>query len=460
MLTREDNDILIHVGPGTVMGNLLRRYWTPALLSQELPEPDCTPVRVRLLGEDLVAFRDTAGKVGLLDVNCPHRGTSLFFGRNEEEGLRCVYHGWKFDTAGQCIDMPSEPPDSNFKSKLKTTAYPTHESGGVVWTYMGPPETMTGFRDFGTENLPREQWRATKFLQPMNWMLAMEGILDTTHPSWLHMWGGAKDLEDDGSDAPGVYNSGRAQWRFWAYDRAPRVEIIDTWHGYRAVGLRQTPNGNTHARLYQYTIPYTGGPGGGGWVVPIDDELTHTYQFATVDTEIKDQMVIGETSDGSGFMGGNGRIGNVVRRRGLAIPEWPYDEDGQVRNKANDWLIDREAQKNGTIYTGIRGSFNNQDIMATQTAFNDRTKEHLGTLDRKIILMRRTLLNAAKNLARGIEPPATDPSLPYDKIGSPDKVLSPGEDWTVLGSEQDPFINSLREARRALAAAPLAQAGD
>ena len=136
MLTKEDNEIITHVGPGTLMGNLLRRYWTPALLSAELPAPDCNPVRVRLLGEDLVAFRDTEGRVGLVDVNCPHRGTSMFFGRNEENGLRCVYHGWKFDVTGQCTDMPSEPPFSIFKSKLQITAYPCQSpaaSSGPTW---------------------------------------------------------------------------------------------------------------------------------------------------------------------------------------------------------------------------------------------------------------------------------------------------------------------------------------
>src|SRR5262245_42554440 len=130
MLTREDNEILNHVGPGTPMGNLLRRYWMPALCSDELPTPDCTPVEVRLLGEDLVAFRDTDGNVGLVDACCPHRGSGMFYGRNEEGGLRCVYHGWKFDYTGQCTDMPSEPPDSVFKGKLKIPAYPAHESGG------------------------------------------------------------------------------------------------------------------------------------------------------------------------------------------------------------------------------------------------------------------------------------------------------------------------------------------
>ncbi len=130
MLTKEDNEILTQVGPGTMMGNLLRRYWTPALLSSEVPEPDSPPVRVRILGEDLVAFRDTEGRVGLFKQACPHRGASMFFGRNEEAGLRCVYHGWKFDVNGECVDMPSEPAESNFKNKVRIAAYPTHESGG------------------------------------------------------------------------------------------------------------------------------------------------------------------------------------------------------------------------------------------------------------------------------------------------------------------------------------------
>jgi phthalate 4,5-dioxygenase len=175
------------------------------------------------------------------------------------------------------------------------------------------------------------------------------------------------------------------------------VEVVDAWHGFRGVGLRTTPNGHTHARLYQYAIPYTGG--GGLWVVPMDDEQTLTFSIVTPNSKRRNDLV-------------------VNRRRELDFPGWPYAEDGVPRNQQNDWLIDREVQKNGTIYAGIAGSFNNQDIMATQTAFKDRSREHLGVLDRKIIRMRRILIEAAKNLANGIEPPALDPALPYDKIGS------------------------------------------
>ncbi len=168
MLSREDNEILTRVGPGTPMGDLLRRYWIPACLSSEILEPDGAPVRVRLLGEDLVAFRDTSGQVGLIEEQCPHRGASLFYGRNEQCGLRCTYHGWKFDVTGQCVDQRSEL--HPFAHRIKITSYPIRESGGIVWTYMGPVESMTPFRDFGTDSLPAELAGANKEVIYCNWV--------------------------------------------------------------------------------------------------------------------------------------------------------------------------------------------------------------------------------------------------------------------------------------------------
>ena len=439
MLTREDNEILNQVGPGTPMGNLLRRYWVPALLSEDLPTPDCTPLEVRLLAEDLVAFRDTEGRVGLVDACCPHRGSGMFYGRNEENGLRCVYHGWKYDVTGQCIDMPSEPPTSNFKDRLRIPAYPVHESGGIIWTYMGPADTMTGFRDFGTENLPRERWEARKQFQPMSWLQWMEGLMDTTHNSWLHHWKGRLDLEDDGSDTPGVYNSNTGMEKFWGYDQAPDIRVVEAWHGFRATGLRKTPNGNTHARLYAFVMPYLCGPGGRSFIVPRDEDTVYDYHFATVHDDMWSEAVM----DGGNFFG-------QPRR---PAPGRPFEPENIDRNLANKFRIDRELQKDGTIFAGI-ANVNAQDVMARQTSYTDRTKEHLGSLDRKIILVRRMLINAAKNLARGIEPPVTDPSLPYDKIGSPSKVLAPGEDWTLLGSELDPIYEGVRTAPAPVTATP------
>src|SRR5215813_11228945 len=154
MLTSEENELVSRVGPGTPMGELMRRYWVPALLARELPAPDCDPVRVVLLGEKLIAFRDTTGRVGLMAHNCPHRGASLFFGRTEENGLRCVYHGWKFDVSGECVDMPNEPAESDFKQKVRAIAYPTAERGGIVWAYMGPRSEPPALPDLEPNMLP------------------------------------------------------------------------------------------------------------------------------------------------------------------------------------------------------------------------------------------------------------------------------------------------------------------
>src|SRR5665213_1585771 len=185
MLSREENELLTQTGPGTPMGRLIRRYWLPALFSHQLPAPDGDPVRVRLLGERLVAFRATDGRIGLIAEQCPHRTASLFFARNEECGLRCVYHGWKFDLDGNCVDMPSEPPESNFKHKVRIAAYPCRERGGVVWTYMGPPELMPDFPWLEWAEVPETHRFVTRHLQECNWLQAFEGGFDTSHLTFL-----------------------------------------------------------------------------------------------------------------------------------------------------------------------------------------------------------------------------------------------------------------------------------
>ncbi|HEX3992841.1 MAG TPA: Rieske 2Fe-2S domain-containing protein, partial [Acetobacteraceae bacterium] len=186
MLSKEENEIVTRVGPGTPMGNTLRRYWMPALLASEIPGPDCAPARVRLLGEDLVAFRDSEGRIGLLDELCPHRLASLYFGRNEECGLRCVYHGWKFDVAGACVDMMNEPAENDFKHKIHTKAYPTVELGGIIWAYMGPAEKMPPAPKFAWTQAPEARRHVTKVIQDNNWLQALEGGLDTSHAPIMH----------------------------------------------------------------------------------------------------------------------------------------------------------------------------------------------------------------------------------------------------------------------------------
>ena len=470
MLTKEDNELLTRVGPGTPMGNLLRRYWAPALLSTDLPEADGPPLRVRLFGEDLVAFRDSAGKVGLFVQACPHRGASLFFGRNEEEGLRCVYHGWKFDVNGTCVDMPSEPAESNFKNKVRIKAYPTHESGGVIWTYMGPTETMTPFRNFGTDDLPREDWRAARTISTCNWVQSMEGNMDTSHISWLHQYFGVLDTPDDGSDAPG-YVTNATTWKLWAHDRAPSLEVEDTWYGYKYAGIRTTPNGNTHVRISAFAMPYftfvASTPFGTqvGLFVPIDDETCWRWNFALMSTRqfMNDPVFVQGSLLGPSQPAGqpygflvaanedqqNGKVTPVTRPSGtntLADREWRPD---------NDYKIDRNLQKS-TFYTGIT-NFVSQDMMVTESAGGiwDRSQEHLGTTDKSIIKMRSLLLKAAKDLEQGIEPPAVGGDLPYKSIRSAEKILAPGEDWRILGTDEDPMVIEklgLREPSEAPAA--------
>src|SRR5690606_23163633 len=170
MLSQEDNELLSHVGPGTPMGELMRQYWIPAVRSDELPSPDCPPVRIKLLGEELIAFRVTSGAVGLMQNACPHRGASMFFGRNEEEGLRCVYHGWKFDVTGACVDMPSEPAESNFKNKVRAKAYPCREQGGIIWAYMGPREVPPPMPELAAILLNDDPEKISILLRPNNWL--------------------------------------------------------------------------------------------------------------------------------------------------------------------------------------------------------------------------------------------------------------------------------------------------
>ena len=425
MLSSEDNQILTRVGPGTLMGTLLRRYWMPALLSLEVPQPDSPPVRVRILAEDLVAFRDTAGRVGLFVQSCPHRGASLFFGRNEDEGLRCVYHGWKFDTSGACVDMPSEPAESNFKNKVRVTAYPTHEWNGYVWAYMGPPETMKPFRE-PSPSIPREQWPTARVLSECNWVQALEGNIDTSHISYLHRNLEQFHLEPDDTDRPGVPSNEMSTF-IRSFDRAPRVEVQDTWYGFRYAGLRRTPAGYTHVRMTEVILPFTTRVA----TIPV----SNTFGFGSM-VPIDDYNCWRGTANG-GVRGGPAGGDGVVPKGGIAP---------RTQNQANDFLLDREKQKTFS-YTGILG-INQQDMAVTESMgpIYDRSHEHLGTTDQAIIRLRRKLIAAAKDLARGIEPPTADTSLPLEKIRSAERIILPTEDWRKLGTEEDPVVQQMEAA--------------
>jgi nitrite reductase/ring-hydroxylating ferredoxin subunit len=427
VLRAEENEILTRVGPGTLMGALLRRYWTPACLSAEIPEPGSPPARVRLLGENLVAFRDTRGRVGLVQENCPHRGASLYFGRNEDGALRCVYHGWAFDTDGKCVDMPSEP--APFCDKVRMKSYPVHESGGIVWTYMGPRETMTPFRDFGTDGHDASEFTAAKQLTTCNWVQAMEGNLDTSHISHLHQWDGIDDIPDDGSDKPG-YPSNAMSWKFWRHDRAPRLEVDDTWFGYRYAGIRTTPNGNTHVRVTAYAMPYSTMVAsipfttGHGLFVPVDDN--NCWRYTIMPKQRPNPRGLG----GAPLFSLAPFSTPITGKRDGVIPRL-YTMD-------NDFQLSHESRQNGN-FSGV-ADFVSQDFMVTESMgpIYDRSQEQLGSTDRAITRMRHILLSAAKSLAEGKEPPAV--AGDFTSIRGAEKILEPGEDWRALGTDADPVV--------------------
>src|SRR5437867_1080720 len=277
MLSKADNELITRVGPGTPMGNLMRQYWIPVLFSWEL-EADGPPERVRLLGEDLIAFRDSSGQPGLLAAHCPHRGASLFFGRNEEAGLRCVYHGWKFDVTGACVDMPSEPAESNFKDKIHHTAYPCEERGGVIWTYMGPLTPPPPLPNLEWMSLPEEHRWMAKRVQDSNWLQAIEGEVDQSHVSFLHSY---LNPTDGPASAVGGPRTNVALIR--AADKHPRFETVETDYGVMIGSGREAGDDQRYWRVTQFLMPFhtMTGPYGPnptrGWRcwVPIDD--THVY---------------------------------------------------------------------------------------------------------------------------------------------------------------------------------------
>jgi phthalate 4,5-dioxygenase len=411
MLSKQDNELLTRVGPGTVMGDLMRQYWMPFLYSWEL-EVDGAPLRVRLLGEDLVAFRDSQGQVGLIEANCPHRGAGLFFGRNEESGLRCVYHGWKFDVSGQCVDMPSEPAESNFKHKVRATAYACREQGGVVWAYMGP-------RQDDPPGVPQLEWSVVpethvlheyKAVMPCNWMQALEGDVDSAHISFLH-----SRLRKDDTGVRGGYH----------VDRAPRLEVMETNYGMMYGASRGVVEGQIYWRTTQYLMPvHTHFPANSDGMVPshiwvpIDDDHTlvwgvkwYPHQEMPERTPLFQQAM-----EGMGPM--------LPEQQGKFYASW-----WPVANLENDFLIDREVQRTQN-FTGVPTTRLQDAAMTTSMgATMNRTREHLGTTDMAIIKARQILLRAARALReQGITPPGADQPELY-RVRSCSAMLPEDVDW-------------------------------
>jgi phenylpropionate dioxygenase-like ring-hydroxylating dioxygenase large terminal subunit len=358
----------------------MRRYWIPALLSSEIPEADCPPVRVRLLGEDLVAFRDSRGRVGLLDEHCAHRGTSLFFGRNEECGLRCIYHGWKYDIDGNVLETPAEPPGSTVKNKVHHIAYPCREAAGIVWSYLGPEDRTPLLPSYEWMNLPASHLYVTKSVQDCNWLQGLEGECDSSHLSFLHrILSGER--QRGGGDTP-----------LYAADSAPHLEGIETDYGVRMLSCRKIAADTIYLRVSNIVLPChgfipTGGIKGNpeGYTihshVPIDD--THSMRYNV----------------------------HFRRNRPIRDDERQHDEEigpdfCKLRNLQNNYLQDRDRQ-NRENFTGMGPIFLIHDSCATESMgpIYDRSREHLGVSDITVIAVRKFLLQCVRALEAGKDPP-------------------------------------------------------
>jgi phthalate 4,5-dioxygenase len=404
MTTAAEGRELTEVGPGTVMGQLMRQYWIPAAQSVELAR-DGSPIRLMLLGERLIAFRDSAGRVGVMDHRCPHRCASLFLGRNEEGGIRCIYHGWKYDVAGNCIDMPSVPPHQDFKHKVKAKAYPAVERAGVVWVYMGSSARIPPLPAFEVLDLPDDEVSVTFIQRDCNYLQALEGEIDTAHFGYLHA--GHVDPDDVDENNP-VYHT--------VTNRAPEYHIADTRWGTQYAAYRPAAGESIYWRFANFLFPF--------WVqVPAGEFASHVHARAWVPLDDDHTMfcflrwkrgVSPATQPQPAFKDGR-PIGGTSRANRF-LPD-TTDWLGRFRlaaNESNDWGLDRAAQQSNAIYSGIDGvHLQDQAITESMGPVTDHAFEHLAPSDQMITRTRRRLLMAARALRdNNVLPPGVeDPEM-------------------------------------------------
>jgi phenylpropionate dioxygenase-like ring-hydroxylating dioxygenase large terminal subunit len=425
MTTAAEGAELTRVGPGTVMGGLMRQYWIPAAMSSELRR-DGAPLRLMLLGERLIAFRDSAGRVGVMDHRCPHRCASLFLGRNEAGGLRCIYHGWKFDVSGNCIDMPSVPSQQDFKAKVKAKAYRATERAGVVWVYMGAAAEAPPFPQFEAALLPEDELTVVCAQRSCNYLQALEGDIDTSHFGFLH--GGHVDATELAEDN---------LLRYTVQNRTPEYFVAESDWGTTYAAHRQAGDGRTYWRFANFLFPFwTQTPQGEfphqvdirAWV-PMDDthtmfvHLSWTGRKRAIGTVKKDGSLL------SGFGFGHRHRPNTTDWHG----RWRLEDD-----EANDWAIDRIAQEANTSYSGIENiHMQDQAVTESMGAITDHAFEHLAPSDQMVARTRRRLLMAARALRDdGTLPPGIEhPEVFYGSRGG-FFFTAPRNDWRELYAEQ------------------------
>ena len=417
MLTKHENDLLTRVEGDAPMGGIMRNHWLPACLSEELPEPDCDPVKVRLLGEDLVAFRDSEGRVGVLDESCPHRKASLVFARNEECGLRCLYHGWKFDVDGNCVDMSSEPPESTLREKVKIKSYPTHEQAGFVWVWMGAKEAMTPFVSPVFQPSDDTRIAISKIVVDCNWAQILEGAIDSAHSSSLH----SSDM------VPARVAGAQANDQNWlrpSTDKAPRLYVDRRPWGFRYSAVRRPiQNANTHdyVRTTLFIAPYT-----------VQIPSNNMYNIAIMHIPMDD------THTAFHFIawGGDTTPSTDSWRRFLHA-QVGIDVDKNFikkRVRANNYLQDRKWMKLGN-FTGIPG-IPNQDIVMWETMgpIATRSDEILGASDLAVVEFRRQMVEAAQLYqSSGKVIGVYDDCIPQSKLHSFEGVVPKSSDWRNLG---------------------------
>ena len=392
-----DSSDLTRVGPGTVMGNFMRQYWLPAVMSGELVA-DGDPLRLLILGERLVAFRDSAGRVGIMDHRCPHRCASLFLGRNEDGGIRCVYHGWKFDVTGRCIDMPNVPPEEDFKPKVRAKSYRTAERNGLVWVYMGERSEAPSLPQIEANLIPQDQGSEIWCLQrDCNWLQALEGDIDTSHVGFLHLGSfGSAELAEGHPMRPALVN------------RTPKYEVSSTDWGTMVGGWRPHADGRTSWRVAHCMFPcWTQTPNihfatraiARAWV-PMDDEHSMLFDLS------------GGVDDGNPAYTSTRADGTPLfepLRHAPNTSDW-FGRWRGVADARNDWGLDRDSQRTGRQYTGINNiTMQDQAVTESMGAIVDHRLEHLGPSDRMITRTRRRLLSAARAFRdTGAAPPGVD----------------------------------------------------
>ena len=413
MITPEENDLLCRVEGNAPMGQLMRRQWIAICLIDEVSGPDGTPIKARILGEDLVVFRDTKGRVGVMDEYCPHRRASLVYGRNEDCGLRCLYHGWKMDVAGNVVDMSSEPAGSALVEKVKHRAFPTKEWGGFVWAYMGPPEHQPEFVPPPWAPNAESRLAVAKIIIPCNWAQILEGQIDSAHSSSLH----SSDMVPARVDGAKATDT---QWLRPSTDKSPRMQVERTPYGFRYAAIRR-PIKDTQTHDYIRSTVFVAPASA---LIPPNDQ----YNVANLNVPIDDH----HTAFHFMAWGSPETTPDQEAWRAFLHAQVGPDLDAQFnpkRTHENRFGQDREAMKAGN-FTGIKG-IPNQDMAmwVSMGPIVDRTNDRLGASDLAIVEFRQRMLAAVRSFMAGETPIGTGDNRIPVQVCSYQSIIPKTTDW-------------------------------